>query len=245
MQALSGNDRRELENLVRRLRRGDGLMQADFDVLIQSWQAKAAPAEKEKAERFAVARPDGTETDVIGPRWAFHLFGLRHRAAHVALRTETGLILLQKRSPTKADWPDALDITVAGHIPREPGQPPASWEAGAWKEISEEIGLNEADANENFAEGCLVPIGEPYFSLDRDWKRDTPFINAEVRQIFAATLTGAALSRLQFSDNEVAGLLLIPLETAWDLLISENIASGLRYSLPRVLNHYEYEQISP
>ena len=113
------------------------------------------------------------------------------------------------------------------------------WEAGAWKEIAEEIGLLEADAGENLAEGRLIPIGEPYFSLDADWKREIPFINAEVRQIFTATLTGAGLARLRFPDNEVSGLLLVTPETAWELLTSESIASGLRYSLPRVLDWLE------
>ena len=231
-----------LENLVRGLRRGDGLMQADLDALVQEWLPKVAPSEKEQAECFAVARPDGTETDVIGPRWAFHLFGLRHRAAHSVFTTESGLILLQKRSPNKADWPDALDITAAGHLPREPGQDALSWEAGAWKEIAEEIGLLEADAGANLVEGRLIPIGEPYFSLDTDWKREIPFINAEVRQIFTATLAGAGLARLRFPDNEVSGLLLVTPETAWELLISENSASGLRYSLPRVLDWLETQK---
>lgn len=235
-------DIRGLENLARGLRRGDGLTQANFDVLVSEWLPKVGPSEKEQAEYFAICRPDGTETDVTGPRWAFHLFGLRHRAAHCAFTTESGLILLQKRSPTKADWPNALDVTVAGHIPREEGRGAAAWEAGAWKEIAEEIGLSEADASENFIEGRLISVGKPYFSLDADWKRDTPFLNAEVRQIFTATLTGAALSRLRFSDNEVSGLLLVMPDTAWEMLTSGNIASGLRYSLPRVLDHLETQK---
>ena len=60
-------------------------------------------------EEYAVARPDGTTAGVTGPRWLFHLLGLRHRAAEIAFRTPGGLIVLQRRSATKADWPDALD----------------------------------------------------------------------------------------------------------------------------------------
>lgn len=204
--------------------------------LVAEWEPKVRPDAKDRSEAFAVARPDGTTTGVVGPRWIFHLFGLRHRAAEIGFHTPRGLIVLQRRSPTKSDWPDMPDMAVAGHIPQEEDGCDLTYEQGAWKEIAEEIGLEERDAVQTLVEGRLLPIGEPYVSFDMDVDRNPPFYNAEVRQVFGATLTGEGLSRLHFADDEVAGLLLVTPETAWDMLARENIASGMRYSLPRYLD---------
>jgi hypothetical protein len=154
----------------------------------------------------------------------------------VALKTETGLILLQRRSPTVQDWPHAPDMAVAGHIPQRADGADLSFLEGAWKEMEEEIGLSEANAAIDLAEGRLLPVGAPYISLDLAMEREPPFFNSEARQIFAATLTGAGLARLRFPDGEVSGLLMVSWETAWSLLERGEIASGMRYSLPRYLD---------
>ena len=239
LEPLDSDDRNALEKLVRALKRGDRLTQNALDLLVREWEPNVQPDSKDRAENFAVAQPDGTTTGVIGPRWAFHLFGLRHRAVEIAFRTERGLILLQRRSPTKDNWPDAPDMVVAGHLPQHSDGSDISWAAGAWKEIAEEIGLEEQNAAEDLLEKCLLPIGPPYCSYDAEPARNPPFYNAEVRQIFAATLTGVGLSRLHFADGEAVGLLLVTPETAWDMLARENVASGLRYSLPRYLDWLE------
>jgi hypothetical protein len=68
-------------------------------------------------------------------------------------------------------------------------------------------------------------------------------VNADARQIFAATFTGEGMARLHFTDGEVAGLMLVTPETAWDLLAQESVASGMRYSLPRYLDWLEKQGI--
>jgi isopentenyldiphosphate isomerase len=233
---LSSEDRAKIARLYRELRHGASLTQERMAELIAEWEPKVEPDQKERSEVYSIARPDGTTTGVVGPRRLFHLLGLRHRAAEIGFRTESGLIVLQKRSTTKADWPGAPDMAVAGHIPQFPDGSDRTFEEGAWKEIEEEIGLSEQDAAATLVEGRLLPVGPPYISLDLDPNRPLPFYNAEVRQIFAATLTGAGLSHLQFVDDEVAGILLVTPETAWEMLAGENIASGMRYSLPRYLD---------
>jgi isopentenyldiphosphate isomerase len=239
MRPFSSEDLRALHHEVRQLKRGDGLTQAQFDGLSSKWLPIAQPDEKQRKEHFALCRPDGATTGVQGPRWMFHLFGLRHRAAEIAFATPSGLIVLQRRSPTKEEYPDALDMAVAGHISQYPDGSDRTFLQGAWKEIAEEIGLTQSESRSLLAEGELIPIGEPYFCLEADWRRNPPFFDAEIRQIYAATLTGEGLAHLHFSDNEVSSLSLVTPDTAWEILRAEQTASGLRYSLPRYLDWLE------
>jgi isopentenyldiphosphate isomerase len=239
MQPLASDDLRAVQRLYRELAHGSALTQEPLTALAAEWEPKVRPDNKDRSEDFAIARPDGTTTGVVGPRWVFHLLGLRHRATEIAFRTQSGLIVLQRRSPTKEDWPDAPDMAVAGHVPQNPDGSDMTFEAGAWKEIAEEVGLQEADAGQTLVEKRLIPVGAPYACLDTEPTRNPPFFNAEVRQIFAATLTGEGLSRLHFPDNEVTGLLLVTPDKAWEMLAREPIASGMRYSLPRYLDWLE------
>lgn len=230
------DDRSKVVNLYHALKHGEGMTQAQLDTLVQEWESKIAPNAKERSEDFALCRANGQTTGVVGPRWVFHVFGLRHRATEIALKTERGLILLQRRSATVQDWANAPDMAVAGHIPQRQDGSDISFLEGAWKEMQEEIGLSEENATEDLVEGKLLPVGAPYVSLDIAIERNPPFFNSEVRQIFAATLTGKGLSRLHFADNEVSGMLMVTQETAWSLLEQSDIASGMRYSLPRYLD---------
>ena len=239
MNLLAPDQQRAARQHARNLKSGDAARQSDIDALSAEWEPKVQPPEKARTERFAVASPDGSTTGITGPRWLFHLFGIRHRAAEIAFATPSGLIVLQRRSPTKDQWPDALDMAVAGHIPQRQDDSDMSFEEGAWKEIAEEIGLPQADASRVIVEGCLTKVGDPYYCFEGDPQHNPPFLDAEVRQIFAATLTGEGLARLNFTDNEVAGIYLTTVELAWQILREENIASGLRYSLPRYLDWLE------
>lgn len=236
MQPLTHSERRAIVEIAAELHSGDALTADRLAELVAEWEPRIAPGKSEVEERFAVARPDGTTTGLVGPRWVFHLFGLRHRAVHVGLATPGGLVILQRRSPVLRDWPGAPDMAVAGHVPQADDGSDLTFLYAAWKEMEEEIGLAEQDAEATLVEKQLVPVGIPYVSVDRDLKRDTPFLNVETRQIYAATLTGEGLARLHFADAEVGGLMLVTLETAWDILLENPLASGLRYSLPRYLD---------
>lgn len=239
VQSLSGDDLRAIEHLARTVGRGEGLSQARLDEIVAAWEEGVRPGHSDRSENFSIARPNGTTTGIVGPRWIFHLLGLRHRAVHVALQTPTGLVVMQRRSSTKQDWPGAADMAVAGHIPQQEEGGDLTYEAGAWKEIAEEIGLTEEDAPHTLVEKSLTAIGEPYCSFDSDLKRTPRFLNAEVRQVYGATLTGEGLAKIRFVDGEASGLLMVAPETAWNMLAGENIASGLRYSLPRYLDWLE------
>jgi 8-oxo-dGTP pyrophosphatase MutT (NUDIX family) len=236
MNFLERDDLRRLRALRQQIGSGYALSQADLNALVADWMPRAQPDEKDASEDFAIARPDGATTGVSGPRWIFHLLGLAHRAAHVGFTTPNGLVVLQRRAPTKVDWPDAWDMAVAGHVPQRADGSDMTFEEGAHKEIEEEIGLPASELPSMLAEGRLVPVGAPYFSFDRNESRNPPFYNAETRQLFAGTLTPEGLARLRPDYEELSGLYLCPMEEAWDILARGNIASGLRFSLPRYLD---------
>src|SRR5579872_4723589 len=204
MEALPKDVLRALREERQRIGYGGGLSQADLDSIESVWRGYVAPDSKDESEDFAVARPDGTTTGASGPRWLFHLFGLCHRAAHVGLSPPTGLVVLQRRAPTKADWPDAWDMAVAGHVPQKQGGGDMTFEEGAHKEIEEELGLPAADLAGLLVEGRLVAVGAPYFSFEQDEARNPPFYNAECRQIFAATLNAAGMARLAPDFEELS-----------------------------------------
>ncbi len=236
---LKCDDLREVTRLFYSLKRGGSLAQDDLEELVRYWEPKILPNSKDRSENFVICLPDASTTGVVGPRWIFHLLGLRHRAVEIGFHTESGLIVLQHRSPMKSDWPDMPDMAVAGHIPQREDGSDIFFEEGAWKEIEEEIGLSVTEASSYLVEGQLQLIGCPYNSLDMNELRNPPYYNAEVRQIFGGTLTGAALSNMRFTDNEASGIMLVTPETAWDMLARHEIASGMRYSLPRYLDWME------
>lgn len=66
-----------------------------------------------------------------------HAKGLWHRATHVWLVNNRGELLIQKRASRKALWPDAWDVSVAGHI--SAGEDSVSTSI---REVNEELGLN-------------------------------------------------------------------------------------------------------
>ena len=166
----------------------------------------------------------------------FHLFGLCHRAAHIGLTTSSGLIILQKRSATKADSPGFWDITVAGHIPVDEFGISMSYYDGALKEIEEEIGLDRDKLTEFLVGGSLISCSPPYFYYEQDITRNPPFHNAESQQVFGGVLSDEGMGALSPDFDELDGIIVVREEIAWSMLATQDIAAGLRSSLPRFLD---------
>src|SRR3712207_6819882 len=118
MRSLEARELDRLQTLRRQLR-PLALQQSDLDKLVEEWTPCIEPSESEIQELFAIARPDGSTTGVLGPRWLFHRFGLPHRATHVGLLTPSDLLILQKRSHTKSDYPSHWHLPASGHVPQE------------------------------------------------------------------------------------------------------------------------------
>ena len=70
------------------------------------------------------------------PRSEVHRDGDWHGATHVWILNTKGQILIQRRSPTKENWPNLWDVSVAGHI--SAGEEPVE---AALREAQEELGV--------------------------------------------------------------------------------------------------------
>jgi isopentenyl-diphosphate delta-isomerase type 1 len=76
---------------------------------------------------------------VIGqaPRSEVHAKGLSHRAVHIFVFNTQGKLLLQKRSPTKDEFPSRYTSSASGHL--HSGE---SYREAACRELAEELGLH-------------------------------------------------------------------------------------------------------
>ena len=86
-------------------------------------------------ELLDVLTPDGAFTGITKAKRDVHRDGDWHRASHVWIHSEHG-VLLQRRALCKESWPGLWDISVAGHI--DAGESAVD---AAIRETREEIGL--------------------------------------------------------------------------------------------------------
>lgn len=93
------------------------------------------------------------------PRSEVHRLGLKHRATHVVVFNSKGEIFLQKRSMKKDRQPGVWDSSASGHV--DSGE---NYDAGAVRELQEEIGLS------------LVQAPERLFKLDACEETDQEFV---------------------------------------------------------------------
>ncbi len=223
----------DLEQTVRELEQIEQLDQATVTHLSEVWRARLSPNEVEE-ELFDICDAAGTPTGVVAPRWLCHLLGLRHRATHIILRSPQNLLVLQVRSPNKADWPDHIDTSVGGHV--RAGQ---SFADAGLMELEQELGLPANDLGSCLVDGKLTPVGKPYERSDYRPSMP-PFRNHQVNQIFAGQLTPNGFARIRFQDREVSALYVCTDEEARRLLTAgTRVAPGLANSLPRYLHWYD------
>lgn len=142
---------------------------------------------------------------LTGPRWWFHVLGLRHGAVHIVLTTPQGWFVAQRRSRMKDDAPGALDVAVTGHCGTSAPLP------AAWRELGEELGLEHGKPGEapSLVDDALRLVAEE--NADTTWRAEEnpPFIDREYHWIYAATLTAEGMARLRFRDGEVSSVLLV------------------------------------
>jgi 8-oxo-dGTP pyrophosphatase MutT (NUDIX family) len=156
-------------------------------------------------EPLVLVRDRADAPPLVGPRWWFHLLGLRHGASHVVLTTPQGWLLAQRRSRSKDDAPGRLDLAAAGHVGLSD-----PFEA-AWRELGEELGLGRARAGAvpDLRDDALTFL----FTYDaEDMQRageNPPFINRERRWVYHAVLTPRGLAGMRFADGEVSSIMLV------------------------------------
>jgi isopentenyl-diphosphate delta-isomerase len=117
-----------------------------------------------------------------------HRDGDWHGAAHVWILNRKGEILIQRRSPTKENWPNLWDVSVAGHI--SAGEEPVE---AAIREAREELGIT------------LVPGECRYLFtiLEQVTLNKGNYIDNEFHHVFLVE-RDLDVRDLKFSDGEVA-----------------------------------------
>lgn len=198
--------------------------------LEREWAWAELPEER---ELLALCTLAGRPTGVFAPRWLAHLTGLPHLTVHVALATPSGLVLVQRRSSAKKQFPGAWDVAVTGHVSFPPvGLPgPVSLLDAATRELEEELGLPPVEQGEFLRSPGLVPIGGPTCSFAEGESGGRPWFDVEVRQLYGAILTPRGLGALRYSDEELSGILLCRPGDAANLVRGPGVAAGARESL--------------
>ncbi len=87
-------------------------------------------------EEFLEVVDEKNQVIGLASRKEIHKRGLRHRSVHIFIFNNRGDLYLQKRSPSKDQYPEHWDTSAAGHT--DPGE--SALEA-AQRELEEELGL--------------------------------------------------------------------------------------------------------
>lgn len=97
------------------------------------------------AEYLDVIDENNRLTGEVVERKIAHAKGIRHRSVHLwILRKKEGVlqVLLQKRSPKKASFPNCYDISSAGHV--DSGE---DFKSSAIRELQEELGITAKESD--------------------------------------------------------------------------------------------------
>lgn len=142
----------------------------------------------------------------VKSRTAVHRDGDWHRVFHcwVIYRDEAGQdwVILQKRAPDRAMYPDLLDISAAGHY--EAGE---TMQDGA-RELHEELGLN-AGLTDLIYLGIRISIG-----------REDNLVDCGFADVFFY-ICNQPLADYQYQTSEISGLVALNVEQGLRLLTGE------------------------
>jgi len=125
-----------------------------------------------------------------------HKHGYLHASIHVWFYTESGEILIQKRSLDKIAFPGLWDVSVAGHI--SAGENAIT---SALREVEEEIGLS-------ISKNKLHKIG--IYRETHQHKSD--FIDNEIHHIYIGKLP-VSINQLKIQKEELSAIKLISINT--------------------------------
>lgn len=212
--------------------------QREVEELTQTWAWAAKPGD---TEWLALCTLEGVPTGIFAPRWLAHLTGMPHCTAHVGLITPSGLVVLQRRSALKAQFPNAWDLAVTGHVSLPPDVPllPVTYREAASRELAEEMGLPEVEQGELLEAPGLVPLGCPVAYGGECEVAARPWYDVEVRQLFGAVLTAAGLARLTYPEEEISAVLLCRPPEAQRLAAGSEAAAGLLGSVRELTAWWE------
>lgn len=138
---------------------------------------------------------EGNYTGKSCPKNEAHKKGLFHPTVHVWFYTDKNELLFQLRSPNKINYPNLLDVSVAGHV--KAGETPIK---AAIRETKEELGLT-------IYQNDLEPIGIHKSMVTH--RND--YIDNEFNHIFLCLLK-QDINSLVLQQEEVVSIKLFPIE---------------------------------
>jgi isopentenyl-diphosphate Delta-isomerase len=153
------------------------------------------------------------------PKSEAHRDGDWHGAAHVWILNKERQILIQRRSPTKENYPNLWDVSVAGHI--SAGETPVE---AALREAQEELGV------------VLVPAECRYlFTIaEQVALNNGSYLDNEYHHVFLVE-KDLDVRDLKFSDGEVAEVKFVALE-----VLQTDLATGPGSFVP---HQEEYQKL--
>lgn len=140
---------------------------------------------------------DDDEATGQAPRSVVHRDGLQHRGVHVFLFNQTGEMLIQKRSASRANAPSLLDCSVSEHVQAGEGYLEA-----ALRGLLEELGLERIE---------LKPLGKIQMEYGPN--------DHEISVIYEG-ITGAG--NVRFDPEEISGVCYMSLDEIREKIKHEN-----------------------
>lgn len=184
-------------------RRGEALAAGDTALAAALAARVAARRARHHTGEMLDVYDDSLRPLGVKERGLVHLDGDWHRSFHCWLVSPgRRSILVQRRARTKATFPGALDVTVAGHYRAGEGLPGVCREG--WEELGVELRPDE-----------LVPLGRVV-----DAARHGFLLDREVADVYAL-VTDVAPEDLRPDPEEVAAVLDLPIAGALALFREE------------------------
>ncbi|GGW45773.1 NUDIX hydrolase [Arenibacter certesii] len=131
-----------------------------------------------------------------------HKNGYWHPCVHVWLYTKDGDLLIQKRTATKETFPNAWDVSVAGHV--RAGE---SFLEAAQREVLEEIGLNIQINDLKFIGNYATDIIHNQSLIDREYHH--VYIVKLIKPIEELSLQAEEVSQLKLISISILKEVLI------------------------------------
>jgi isopentenyl-diphosphate Delta-isomerase len=128
--------------------------------------------ENPKEEFLEVVNEDNQVVGILS-RKEIHKKGFRHRSVHLFIFNTKGDLYLQKRSPSKDQYPEHWDTSAAGHT--DPGESPLE---AAQRELWEELGL-EVELTEVLEYPACLETGWEFVTLFTAYTDDPIHLNLE------------------------------------------------------------------
>jgi isopentenyldiphosphate isomerase len=160
----------------------------------------------------------------LQPRNIIHAHGLRHRAVHILVFNQSGLLFMQKRSMKKDLNKGLWDSSAAGHV--DSGE---NYDHCAARELQEELGVS-AELQALFKLEASAELGMEFIQV-YCCRQDGPFVLAKDEIDEGAWLTQSEVST-RVTENDTS--LTETFKIIWRQYLRHNPETGLKEEQSRI-----------